>query len=206
MIIKKVKYKTALIWPAIDLFLMLVVLYALVPKARMLIIFFVYTAVLNNGLIPFPTMTAAIFLGKTHSPFLVAVAGMLGSALSSAVIYYLLTELSNNRHIQRIENSSYISSLKALANKSPFLSLVVFNAVPFPIEPSRFLAIFNRYSVVRYVTAISLGRFVRFYLLAKFGETFRISNEVLVILTGVLIPVPFVARRFSKKANKEAGK
>jgi len=206
MIIKKVEYKTALIWPAIDLFLILVVLYALLPGARLMIIFFVYTATLNNGLIPFPTMTAAIFLGKSHSPFLVAFVGMLGSAISSAVIYYLLTELSNNRHIQRIENSSYVSNLKALASKSPFLSLAVFNAVPLPVEPSRFLAIFNRYSAIRYVTAISLGRFVRFFLLAMLGEKFRISNEVLIILTGVLIPAPFIARRFSKKPNKETGK
>ena len=205
MIIKRVKYKSALIWPAIDLLLVLVALYVLLPSTRLLIIFFVYTATLNNGLIPFPTMTAAIFLGKSHSPFLVAVVGMLGSAISSAIIYYLLTELSNNRHIHRIENSSYISNLKALADKSPFLSLVVFNAVPLPIEPSRFLAILNRYSVIKYITAISLGRFVRFFLLAELGEKFRISNELLIILTAVLIPAPFIARRFAKKTNGEAG-
>jgi hypothetical protein len=68
----------------------------------------------------------------------------------------------------------------------------VFNAIPLPVEPSRFLAIFNRYSMTRYVIAISLGRFVRYFLLATQGEAFRISNGVLITLTVVLIQTPML--------------
>jgi uncharacterized membrane protein YdjX (TVP38/TMEM64 family) len=197
----KIGYKRTLLYSAIVSSALLAILALLLPGARLLIAFFVYTATLNSGFIPFPTMTAAIFLGKSYSPFLVAAVGTSGSAVSSIVIYYLVTKLSKRERMRRIENSRLIKSWKALARRSTFLSLVVFNTIPLPIEPSRFLAIFNRYSITRYVMAISLGRFVRYFLLAAVGETFRIPNGVLIALTVVLIAVPLLAKKRNKHLN-----
>ena len=104
--------------------------------------------------------------------------------------------------MRRIENSRLIKSWKSLAGRSPFLSLVVFNTVPLPVEPSRFFAIFNRYSVKRYVTAISLGRFARYFLLAVLGEAFRIPNSVLIALTVILIAFPFLAGKCRKRLER----
>jgi uncharacterized membrane protein YdjX (TVP38/TMEM64 family) len=162
---------------------------------RLLMAFFLYTATLNSGLIPFPTMTFALFLGKSHSPFLVAAVGTAGSAVASIIVYYLMVKLSKKERMSRIENSRLIKSWKALASKSPFLSLIVFNAIPFPADPSRFFAIFNRYSMGKYVMAISLGRFVRYFLLAVLGETFRIPNSVLIALTVALTVFPLLAKK-----------
>ena len=193
----KIGYKRAILYSAIGLSVPLAILAVLLPSSRLIIAFFVYTATLNSGLIPFPTMTAAMFLGKSHSPLLVAAVGTLGSAVSSVVIYYLMTRLSKKDRVRRIENSRLVTSWKALARKSPFLSLVVFNTIPLPIDPSRFFAIFNRYRIYRYVMAISLGRFVRYFLLAELGEAFRIPNGILVGLTAVLIIAPLLARNIS---------
>ena len=201
MMFSKTGYKRALLYSAIGSSALLAILAVLLPGARLLIAFFLYTATLNSGLIPFPTMTAAIFLGKSHPPLLVAAVGTSGSAVSSVIIYYLVTKLSKKGRMRRIENSRLIRSWKALARKSPFLSLVVFNAIPLPIEPSRFLAIFNRYRITRYVTAISLGRFARYFLLAALGQTFRIPNSVLIALTLVLIASPLLAKKRKKQAK-----
>ncbi|MFC1716659.1 hypothetical protein ACFL6S_23530 [Candidatus Poribacteria bacterium] len=103
--------------------------------------------------------------------------------------------------MRRIENSRLIKSWKALAHRSPFLSLIVFNTVPLPADPSRFFAIFNRYSVKRYVMAISLGRFVRYFLLAVLGEACRIPNSVLIALTVVLIVSPFLVKKCKKQTH-----
>jgi len=194
----KIGYKRALIYSAIGLSVLLAILAVLFPGARLMIAFFIYIATLNSGLIPFPTMTAVIFLGKSYSPFLVAVVGMLGSAVSSIIIYYMVTKFSKKEWLKKIENSSIIGSWKALTCKSLFLSLVVSNALPLPIEPSRFLAIFNRYSITKYIVAISLGRFVRYFLLAVLGETFQISNGVLIVLTVMLIAAPLVVKKWKK--------
>ena len=193
----KIGYKRAVLYTAIGLSVPLAILAVLLPSSRLMIAFFVYTATLNSGLIPFPTMTAAMFLGKSYSPLLVAAVGTLGSAVSSVVIYYLMTRLSRKESVRRIENNGLVRSWRALARKSPFLSLVVFNTIPLPIDPSRLFAIFNRYSIHRYVMAISLGRFVRYFLLAELGETFRIPNVILVGLTAVLIVAPCMARDIS---------
>jgi uncharacterized membrane protein YdjX (TVP38/TMEM64 family) len=140
-------------------------------------------------------MTVAVFLGKSYSPVLVAAVGMLGSAVASVVTYYLVAKLSRKERMRRIEDNRLVRSWKALARRSPFLSLAVFNTIPLPMDPSRFLAIFNRYSVVRYVTAISLGRFVRYFLLATLGEVFRIPNGMLIALTISLVAVPLLIRK-----------
>ncbi len=203
----RTRYKRVLIYFTIGLAMLLAALAVMLPGYRLMIAFFIYTATLNSGLIPFPTMTFAIFLGKSHSPFLVAAVGMLGSAVSSIVMYYLVTKLSKKERVRRIENSRHIKSWKALTHRSPFLSLLVFNTIPLPVEPSRFLAIFNRYSVRKYVMAISLGRFVRYFLLAVLGEAFRIPNSILIASTVVLIASPFLVKGCKKQskgiANRE---
>ena len=194
----KIGYKRVLLYSAIGSSVLLAILAVLLPSTRLMIAFFIYTATLNSGLIPFPTMTAVIFLGKSYSPLLVAVVGTAGSAVSSIIVYYLITKLSKKERMKKIENSRIIRSWKTLAGKSPFLSLVVFNAIPLPIEPSRFFAIFNRYSMTKYVLAISLGRFVRYFLLAALGGTFQIPNGVLIILTIALIVVPLLVKQSKK--------
>ena len=191
----KTRYKRTLIYTAICSSALLAILAVLLPGYRLLMAFFLYTATLNSGLIPFPTMTFAIFLGKSHSPFLVAAVGTAGSAVASIIVYYLMVKLSHKKPMRRIENSRLIQSWKALARRSPFLSLVVFNTIPLPADPSRFFAIFNRYSMVKYVTAISLGRFVRYSLLAMVGEKFSIPNSVLIVLTVALIVLPLLAKK-----------
>jgi len=200
----RIPYKRALLYSAIGSFAVLAALAILLPGYRLMIAFFAYTATLNSGIIPFPTMTFAIFLGKTHSPFLVAVVGMLGSVISSVIVYYLGIKLSENKRIRQIEDNRFIRSWKALACRSPFLSLVVFNTVPLPVEPSRFFAILNRYSVKRYVMAISLGRFVRYFLLAILGEAFRIPNSVLIALTVMLIVSPLLVRKCKKRPKSRS--
>ena len=121
--------------------------------------------------------------------------GAAGSAISSIVVYYLMVKLSKKKPMRRIENSRLIQSWGSLARKLPFLSLVIFNAVPLPVDPSRFFAVFNRYSKGKYVTAISLGRFVRYFALAMLGEAFRIPNSALIVLTVALIILPFLAKK-----------
>ncbi len=202
--LNKTGYKRTLLYTAIGLSILLAALAVFLPGYRLMIAFFAYTATLNSGLVPFPTMTFAIFLGRNYSPFLVAVVGMLGSAVSSIVMYYLVTKLSKKERVRRIENSRLMKSWKALAHRSPFLSLIAFNAVPLPADPSRFFAIFNRYSVKRYVMAISLGRFVRYFLLAVLGEACRIPNSALIALTVMLIVLPFLARKCRKRPKRRS--
>jgi len=204
IILRKIGYKWTLVYSAVGSSVLLAILAVLLPGARLMIAFILYTATLNSGLIPFPTMTAVIFLGKSYSPLLVAAVGTSGSAVASIIIYYLMIELSKKELMRRIENSRLIRSWRALSRKCPFLSLVVFNAIPLPIEPSRFFAIFNRYSITKYVIAISLGRFIRYFLLAALGERFQISNTTLIILTVVLVVAPFVCKKLKKQVEKPA--
>jgi len=204
IMLNKIGYKRALLYSAVVSSALLAIIAVLLPGARLMIAFFLYTATLNSGLIPFPTMTAVIFLGRSYSPLLVAAVGTSGSAVASIIIYYLLIGLSKKERMRKIENSRLIRSWRAMSRKCPFLSLVVFNAIPLPIEPSRFLAIFNRYSITKYVMAISLGRFIRYFLLAALGETFQISNVTLIVLTVVLIVAPLLAKKLKKQVKKPA--
>lgn len=199
----KIRHNRILIYTVAGLSALLVTLAVLLPGARLLIAFFAYTATLNSGLIPFPTMTVAIFLGKSYSPLLVALVGTAGSTISSVIIYYLLTGLAKRERMRRIRDNRFIRSLRALTRKSPFLSLALFNLIPLPIEPARFSAILNRYSIARYMTAISLGRFARYFLLATLGEAFRIPNSVLLVLTVALIAAPLVIKRRHEKGIGE---
>ncbi len=203
----KIRHNQKLIYTVAGFSALLTTLAVLLPGARLLIAFFAYTATLNSGLIPFPTMTVAIFLGKIYSPLLVAAAGTAGSAVASVIIYYLLTGLAKKKRMRRIKDNSLVRSLRALTRRSPFLSLALFNLVPLPIEPARFSAILNRYSIARYVTAISLGRFARYFLLATLGEAFRVPNSVLLVLTAALIAAPLVVKRRHEKGieNREKG-
>ena len=157
-----------------------------------LIGFFGYMSVACT-LIPLPTPPYVIALGKVFHPGIVAITGAIGNAIAAFVEYRLLLWLFSRTELQqRVETNPIFQRFSHYFRRMAFVCLVFTGFTPIPFEPFRFAAILARYNLPRYLLAVLLGRFPRYYLIALIGDQFQIPTRYLVILLIVSLAIPIV--------------
>ena len=157
-----------------------------------LIGFFGYMSVACT-LIPLPTPPYVIALGKVFHPGIVAITGAIGNAIAAFVEYRLLLWLFSRTELQqRVETNRIFQRFSHYFRRMAFVCLVFTGFTPIPFEPFRFAAILARYNLPRYLLAVLLGRFPRYYLIALIGDQFQIPTRYLVILLTVSLAIPIV--------------
>jgi uncharacterized membrane protein YdjX (TVP38/TMEM64 family) len=155
-----------------------------------------YTS-LANTFVPLPVNPFIILLGKTHEPLFVALIAALGTMIANLNEYFFLGYLSGRRTAGRIKATKFYERIESGYRKNPFTLLVFTNLLPIPIDPVRWLSISSGYPVHRYAAATFLGRLPRYFLLAQLGETFQLSNRVLILI--VVVPVLWTAIAWLKR-------
>ena len=71
----------------------------------------------------------------------------------------------------------------------PFVSLVIAAITPVPFYPFRIIAPASEYSLKKYLMALIVGRTPRFYILAYFGYSVSLPNEIIIVLFILLFAV-----------------
>ncbi len=142
-------------------------------------------------IIPLPTPPYVIGMGKMFDPWLVALLGSMGNTIASLMEYYLLTWFISRTELQKkIESNRLFQRLAAAFQRAAFLILMFTSFSPLPLDPFYLTAIIIRYPLPKYLAAILIGKWFRYYLLAQLGESFQIPNEYLIILLILLIAIP----------------
>ena len=186
---------------SIGLLIMIAVSYLFVKGTRYskLVSFFIFMSI-SCSILPLPTPPYVIGIGKIFHPLFVALVASIGSCIAAFLEYHFITWLFSKTELQRkIEESKSYQKIKNFFNKTAF-SCITFTAfLPIPFDPVRFAAILTRYFLPRYLLAIFIGKYPRYYLLAYIGESFQVSNQILLIMLFVLVLIPIFAAFISRQ-------
>jgi membrane protein YqaA with SNARE-associated domain len=71
----------------------------------------------------------------------------------------------------------------------PFVSLIIAAISPVPFYPFRVIAPASEYSLTKYLLALIVGRTPRFYILAYFGYSIPLPNEIIIVFFILLLAV-----------------
>lgn len=170
-------------------------------RGAQLVGFFVYMSFACT-VIPLPTPPYVVAMGSTFHPGWVALLGATGNVIAAFSEYFLITWLFSKGEIRaRVENNKIFRRLEHFFNKAAFICLVITGFTPIPFEPFRLAAIISRYSLVLYLLAVFIGRFPRYYLIAKIGHVFQIPAYLLVILVVVMVGISVISIWAGKKSG-----
>jgi membrane protein YqaA with SNARE-associated domain len=154
--------------------------------------YFVYMSVACS-IIPLPSPPYVIGMGKIFNPLLIAFLGAFGNIIAAFFEYYFITWLfSRNELQQKVEANKYFQRLANLFNRAGFSCILFTGFSPVPFDPFHFTAILTRYSILKYLLAIFIGRYPRYYLLALLGDSFQIHNQYLIFMLIALVLVPII--------------
>jgi membrane protein YqaA with SNARE-associated domain len=152
----------------------------LLPEWRPVIGYFLY-AIPAHLLISVLANEPALFAAaKLAPPVAVALAGTAGCIVAIVLDYALIGWLVNHRFVKtELDDSRGFRTAQRLFGKAPFALILLSALLPVPFYPVKILAITRDYPVLRFVGALVMGRFPRFYLLALGGQKVQAPDSAL---------------------------
>ncbi len=132
--------------------------------------FYFWYSIPGNSFILLPHEPAVLYAGTLYDPFLVATVGILATVPASVVDYQLFKRLLELKPLAQANQSRIARLAQRSFNWQPWWTIVVFAFSPIPFYPVRLAAPMAGYPAARYVTAVTFGRWPRYYLLAWGGE------------------------------------
>jgi membrane protein YqaA with SNARE-associated domain len=133
-------------------------------------------------LISFLAHEPALFAAaNSYPPWIVATVGTLACVVAIILDYWLIGWFVSRRLVrEQFDKSRAYQISQRIFRKAPFLLIVGSALAPVPFYPVKILAIANDYSIIRFIAALIVGRWPRFYLLAVGGQRVNPPNRVLL--------------------------
>jgi membrane protein YqaA with SNARE-associated domain len=161
--------------------------------------YFIYMS-MACSIIPLPTPPYVIGMGKIFDPWVIALLGAIGNCIAGFFEYYFLTWLFSKTELrQKIETSKLFQRFTYIFNRAAFLSILLTSFSPVPLDPFYLAAILIRYSLSKYLLAIFIGKYLRYYSLALLGDSFQIPDQYLIIMLITLVTVPVIVAFILKR-------
>ncbi|MEP7124221.1 MAG: VTT domain-containing protein [Byssovorax sp.] len=135
-----------------------------------------------------PLEPATMIIAKVAPPWEIALLGALAAAVAAVFDYFFVRRVFRIAALDRLRAHRLFARVESAAKVAPFLTILLFAALPLPFVMVRVMMPITGYPLPRYVVATALGRLPRFYVLALFGKLFDIPNWVLgAVLVGALV-------------------
>jgi uncharacterized membrane protein YdjX (TVP38/TMEM64 family) len=135
-----------------------------------------------------PLEPATMIIAKVAAPWKIALLGSAAAAAAAVFDYFFVRRVFRIAALDRLRARRLFSRVESLAKVAPFLTIVVFAALPLPFVILRVMMPITGYPLPRYAAATALGRIPRLYVLALFGQAFDVPNWVLgAVLLGALV-------------------
>ena len=165
-----------------------------------------YSIPSNMAISVFPHEPLVVYYGRLYDPSLIAAIVMIGTIIAGILDYYVFAPIMEHRVTKFIRNTAEYKKAQKWFNYQPFLAIVIGGFSPLPFFIFKLLAFAAKYSVIKYLIALFVGRFPRYYLLAYAGSFFEIPPEIILIIFIVMISFYAISMwiRFRKaKTEKE---
>jgi uncharacterized membrane protein YdjX (TVP38/TMEM64 family) len=172
------------------------------PATGVLVGLAIYTLWVTGPLSPlFPIglEPVVMLLGRVHAPLLVAAVVTAAGAHAEFLSYHLYRKALHHTSLDALRNSRFLLRLEGYFRRAPFWTVWFLSWSPLPYWGGRILAALTGYSMARYLTATSLGRFPKFWLFAALGLQWEVPGGILIAVVGagtlLSLLILFVRRR-----------
>lgn len=145
-----------------------------------------YSIPANTAISLFPHEPVLIYFGKVGDLWLTACWATAGTAVAGVMDHLVFVPLLNLQSIQGYKEKAFYRKAMGYFLKWPFATLLVTGFTPIPFFPFKFLCFSVGYPMWKYLTALLVARFPRYYLYALLGATVPIPNWVLIASVAVI--------------------
>ncbi len=176
-----------------------------VRQSKNLWILFFYNFPSQFLLASVPHEPVLFYFSKFYPPLIVSTVCIAGTIITEYFNYSIFSFFAEFQSIQKAQKWNFLQKALLLFNKAPFISLAIAAVSPIPFYPFRFLVVLTKYPLYKYLLAVFIFRFIRYYILALLGHTFHIPDSVLVIvfvLILIIIYLPSLRVLISKRRQK----
>jgi len=165
---------------------------------------FFYSIPANTAISLFPHEPVLIYYGKFANLWISAAAASGGTLVAGYLDHRVFVPVLNYQKIISYKQSRFYRRATALFMKYPFATIVVTGFTPIPFFPFKFLCFSIHYPLSRYLTALVLARYPRYFLLAWVGAVVGIPTWILILSVVVIFGLyairggPTALRRFKE--------
>lgn len=133
-----------------------------------------------------PHEPALLYFGKFYDPWTVAGVSAVGTLLTEWVNYLVVAWIADVSFFQKLIRGRTVTRLVGWFHRAPFATLLVAGITPVPFYPFRFLAVIDRYKLLKYLLAILMSRTPRFWIICVAGAALGFSDALIVALALLL--------------------
>lgn len=149
------------------------------PNIDPLLIIFFYSIPSNCAIVVFPHEPVIVLYGKTINIWNLTIAATLGTILAAYLDYKFFAPVLNLSYSAKFKSSAFYKKAHYWFYKLPFLTIVAAGFTPIPFFPFKFMVYASKYPIWRYLGAVTVGRFPRYFLLAFAGFYFQIPDWII---------------------------
>jgi membrane protein YqaA with SNARE-associated domain len=148
-----------------------------------------YSIPSNTAISVFPHEPILIYYGTFANIWIAATAATAGTIVAGWLDHRVFVPVLNYSKLISYKRSRFYKKAAAIFMKYPFATLVVTGFTPIPFWPFKFLCFSIHYPLKRYLSALSIGRFPRYVLLAWVGARFKVPAWILIATVIVIFSV-----------------
>jgi membrane protein YqaA with SNARE-associated domain len=157
---------------------------------------FLFAFFSNVAMAVVPHEPAVIAAAPDLGIWLTAAVASLGTLLACVVDYCLLLPRVSSLSRRAVNLFPWV---RRAFERHPFGILLLSGITPLPFWPFKVLAFGSGYPTLRYLLAVSVGRFPRYLLLAYLGWSIPLTSPVLWIALALILLIPLCGRWLTRK-------
>jgi len=167
-----------------------------------------YSIPANAAISFFPHEPVLIYFGKFANLWLAAAAATVGTVVAGVMDHTVFVPLLNHRTVIAYKDKKLYRRSIDYFLKYPFATLVVAGFTPIPFFPFKFLSFSIHYPLKKYLAALVVARYPRYFLLAWLGAVTDIPNWLLfaaflvVINLYMIKALPALARKLREAVRR----
>lgn len=139
-----------------------------------------YSIPSNTAIAIFPHEPALIYFGKFANLWITAAVAAAGTLVAGVMDHAVFVPVLNLKGLQGYKHKRLYRKAISAFLRWPFATLMVAGFSPIPFFPFKFLSFSIHYPLWKYLTAVVVSRFPRYYLLALLGAAFPIPNWIII--------------------------
>ena len=159
------------------------------PGLHPQVMLFVWSIPANSAISVFSHEVALLDYGS-HQPVLFsALTATLGTIVAGWLDWHVFVPLLNTDKMEGYRANRVYRYCIDQFERAPFIVIIVTGFTPIPFFPFKFLAFSVKYPLWKYLAAVTIARFPRYYLLAWLGESYHFPKWVLAtLLLAIFLP------------------
>ena len=167
-----------------------------------------YSIPANAAISFFPHEPVLIYFGKFANLWLAAAAATVGTVIAGIMDHTVFVPVLNHRALVAYKDKKLYQRTIDYFLRYPFATLVVAGFTPIPFFPFKFLSFSIHYPLKKYLAALVVARYPRYFLLAWLGAATDIPNWLLFAAFLVIInlymikALPALARKLRQAAGR----